>query len=221
MQSYENFEILIWDGLSTDKTKKVIETFLHDKRIRFYEGHDEGPGDAFNRCLRLAKGDVCSFLGSDDCLSNKSVLKNINNQFCKNEVDAVYGNLEYYGHKFSRRNWKPGKYVENSFLHGWQIPFPCFFFKKSLVISHGYLDTNFNFADDYEFIFRLVHIKQINISYLDSFFVKFRYDGRSSNFFSRLKSLHEIYKVFRKFNIKINMISFIILRYGIKIRQLI
>ena len=66
-QTYRNWELIIVDDCSTDRTEEVISPFLSDERIRYIKNESNG-GAAFsrNRALREAKGKWIAFLDSDD-----------------------------------------------------------------------------------------------------------------------------------------------------------
>ncbi len=69
-QTYQDFEILIYDDGSTDNTKFMIET-LKDKRIKYFESaENRGVSYARNRLLDLCETDIATWQDSDD-LSNK------------------------------------------------------------------------------------------------------------------------------------------------------
>ena len=38
-QTYTNWELIFWDNLSTDNSKKIIEKFL-DKRIKYFKSNN-------------------------------------------------------------------------------------------------------------------------------------------------------------------------------------
>jgi len=105
------------------------------------------------------------------------------------------------------------------FLKGWSIPFPSFFFKRILLKKYGFLDNKIKIADDYDLIFRFVHVHKINIYYLDKFLVKFYSNGRSGNIFGRIQSVMDINYIFKKYNINTNVILFFLKKYFIKLKQ--
>lgn len=67
-QSYENWELLIYDDASCDNTlEKVYEYNKEDKRIKIFEGKkNKGVSFARNRLLQEASGRYIAFLDSDD-----------------------------------------------------------------------------------------------------------------------------------------------------------
>ncbi len=68
--SYTNFELVIVDDCSTDKTFEIIQYFAaRDQRIRYYQ-NEKNLGDYpnRNRAAGYAKGDYIAYLDSDDTL---------------------------------------------------------------------------------------------------------------------------------------------------------
>lgn len=67
-QTYQNWELLIVDDCSTDKTVSIIQQFVtNDERIRFFQlPKNSGAGVARDLALSKAQGDYISFLDADD-----------------------------------------------------------------------------------------------------------------------------------------------------------
>ena len=67
-QTYENWEMIIVDDVSSDNSLKIINSFIkNDKRIKLYElSENSGAGIARNKAIQLSKGDFIAFLDSDD-----------------------------------------------------------------------------------------------------------------------------------------------------------
>ena len=85
LQSYENFEIIIWDNASTDHTKQLVTSYL-DHRIKYYYSEKfQKLYEARNQALNVSNGRYITFLDSDDSLTENSiglrldVLKNSDN----------------------------------------------------------------------------------------------------------------------------------------------
>lgn len=66
-QTYDDWELIIVDDCSTDRTDEALEPLLTDKRIRYLK-NDKNSGAAVsrNKALREAKGKWIAFLDSDD-----------------------------------------------------------------------------------------------------------------------------------------------------------
>lgn len=64
-QTYTNFELIIIDDGSTDKSANLVQT-ISDSRIRFYQQRNGGVSKARNRGAKTAQADWVAFLDADD-----------------------------------------------------------------------------------------------------------------------------------------------------------
>jgi glycosyltransferase involved in cell wall biosynthesis len=98
VQTYNDYEILIIDGLSKDNTLSIIKLNIEkDNRIHFSSEKDKGTYDAMNKGIRLAKGDWLYFLGSDDELYDPQVLQKVSSVLGSTSADVVYGDVKVEG----------------------------------------------------------------------------------------------------------------------------
>ena len=101
-QTYTNWELLIVDDCSTDNTDLVVESYLTDKRIRYFKNkNNSGAAVSRNRALLEANGRWIAFLDSDDLwapnkLQNQIAFMNNNKYYFSytnySEIDSE-GNL--------------------------------------------------------------------------------------------------------------------------------
>jgi glycosyltransferase involved in cell wall biosynthesis len=64
-QSFSDFEVLVIDDGSTDRTADIVRSFNSDK-VRYVYQANHGRSNARNHALRLARGHYIAFLDSDD-----------------------------------------------------------------------------------------------------------------------------------------------------------
>ena len=71
-QTYDDFEIVIVDNASTDRTWEICQKFSSkDKRVRTYQNkHNIGPVQNWKRCIGEAKGKYGKILFSDDMMAS-------------------------------------------------------------------------------------------------------------------------------------------------------
>lgn len=65
-QTYENFEMLIVDDLSTDKSVEIVQNFSDKRIVLLQNSKNSGAAESRNNALRNAKGKWIAFLDSDD-----------------------------------------------------------------------------------------------------------------------------------------------------------
>lgn len=129
-QTYKDIEYIIIDGGSTDGTCGIIEQYL-PYITTFVSEPDNGIYDAMNKGLDRATGDYVLFLGSDDRLMDKDVIKNVVNNISTNKGDVFYGDVyrevrkDYYCGKFNRY-----KLAVKNISHQ-AIFYPRFIYKKN------------------------------------------------------------------------------------------
>mgnify|MGYP006077172261 CR=1 FL=1 len=91
-QTYKNWELIFWDNLSNDKSKKIFESF-EDKRFRYYSAIEHTTlTKARNLALSKCKGDFIAFLDVDDWWSLNKLELQIK-LFADPYVQLVYGNF--------------------------------------------------------------------------------------------------------------------------------
>ena len=66
-QTYKNWELLVIDDGSTDKTAEIIRRFAaHDSRVKYLFQQNSGQGKARNTAIAKSSGSLIAFLDSDD-----------------------------------------------------------------------------------------------------------------------------------------------------------
>ena len=65
-QTYQNFELIIVDDGSTDRTREIIEGFTDLRIIKVYSDRNRGLITTRNRIAQLAKGKYLALLDADD-----------------------------------------------------------------------------------------------------------------------------------------------------------
>jgi glycosyltransferase involved in cell wall biosynthesis len=222
-QTYLNYEYIIVDGLSRDKTIEIIKEYepQFDGRMRWISESDKGIYDAMNKGFQMANGDVLMLINSDDLFIDKDSLKYIATAFVENPgVDAVYADLCYVApnntNKIIRR-WKTKE--QKPFAKGWLPAHPTFYVKREIYQKYGYFDLEYKLAADFELMLRFVEKYKIELLYLPKYLVKMRYGGATSG---SLKNIYlqnvECVRAFKKNGVKSSPL-YIVYRFIPKIKQ--
>ncbi len=181
-QTYKNIEHIIIDGKSTDNTVDIIRKYESNLAVWISEP-DRGMYDAINKGIKLATGDIIGILNSDDMLASENVIESIVQTFEEEQVDSVFGDLQYVDKEMSGRVfrvWKGKKYSRNLFKMGWMPGHPTFYIKRSLIEQFGGYENHYYTAADYEFMARYLFKHKISSHYLPKLIVNMRTGGASN-----------------------------------------
>ncbi|MBV5328910.1 MAG: glycosyltransferase, partial [Chlorobium sp.] len=89
LQGYPNVEHIIMDGGSTDETLEIVKSY-EQSLAKIISEPDKGQSEAINKGMRLATGDILTWLNSDDMLA-PGALAAIAMAFDVNDADLVAG----------------------------------------------------------------------------------------------------------------------------------
>ena len=234
-QTYNNFEIIIVDDGSTDKSRSIIEYFKKkDKRIKaLYLKKNSGTASIpRNEGVKLSKCDYVCFLDADD-IWERDKLKNQIKQFKKNTIisftSCTY--IKEDGSKYSSffenkiRLYLQKKVLENGInaLFAYNpIILSSVLIKKNEFTKY-YFDISKSIVgiEDFDLWLKIFFkIKRKNISFCDGSLVKIRRTSNSLNINYSQAFLRYIYCVMRFFLEKKIMKSFQYLLLGIIFRTI-
>ncbi len=142
-QDFEDYEIVVKDGLSTDNTISMIPK---SDKIRLFEEKDSGIYDAMNQGIKHSDGEYICFLNCGDLFENKSVLREIYN-CAKDEQDigVIYGNYMRNGVVF-----KQPSSISPFYLYRTPLCHQTMFISKKMFEENGLYDCSYKILADYE-----------------------------------------------------------------------
>ncbi|MDO4204086.1 MAG: glycosyltransferase [Selenomonadaceae bacterium] len=125
-QSFEDYELIIVDGDSTDESRKIVMSFVeqYPQKITAVFKPTSGQAAAFNVGYKLSKGDIIALLDADDF-------------FLENKLEAIVTLHEQYdfvghGRKFHDSDGKLQEFV---------VVMDDFDIRQELLRKYGYIYT--------------------------------------------------------------------------------
>lgn len=175
-QSYRNFEHIIIDGQSTDKTIDIIKKYSSEIYYWVSES-DNGLYEAMNKGIERSTGDIIGILNSDDIFYPEAL--SIVNKYFSNyqDIDFLFGTVEkhklMHGFNPKKINWTFGFYSTHSV---------GFFIKRTSQLKLGLYDTQYKYSADYDLFYRMIVKKNFKgtSTKKNEIFGKFRKGGLSS-----------------------------------------
>ena len=156
-QKIKNFEYIIIDGGSSDNSVKIIKKY--EKKISYWVSEkDMGLYDAFNKGMKLAKGNFIGIVNSDDVYTSNALLiiskyinKNLSIDFIFGSVKKHWGILSGYRPNKIKYSW--GFYSSHS---------TGFFIKRDSAKKVGLYNTIYKYHADYDYFYRMIVHNQMN-----------------------------------------------------------
>jgi glycosyltransferase involved in cell wall biosynthesis len=165
IQSYQNFELIVIDDGSTDKTEDLLAPLVKSEKIKYSRQENRGVSSARNTGVGLAKGELISFLDSDD-------------EWLTDKLQHQISFLEKNSHlriAYTEEFWiRNGKRVNQKTSHkksgGWIFSFcvgQCLIgpssviMEKKLFTEMNGFDENFIVCEDYDLWLKISSLYEI------------------------------------------------------------
>lgn len=171
-QAFPEMEHLIMDGGSTDGTVEIIQKWMvKNPHIRLISEKDKGQSNAMNKGIKLAQGNIISFLNVDDYYEPAVLQKVLPIFESLPEASFVCGNLNIWNADGSFKHFnRPDKLSLTELLsHKFEWPYnpSAYFYHKSLHEKTGLYNEGNHYCMDYEFILeaakntRILHVDEV------------------------------------------------------------
>lgn len=192
-QTFTDYEHLVVDGASTDRTLKVVDE-CDNPRIRVDSRRDSGIYDGMNRGRDLAKGDYLIYLNAGDRFHSVDTLAKIAE--AAQGVDKpgiIYGQTDIVdldGRRLGARHLRaPEVLTLESFSVGMVVCHQAFVALKKITSR---FDERYKLSADYDWCIRCLQRSRRNV-YVDEVLVDYLYEGASTR--HRRRSLWERYRI--------------------------
>jgi len=190
-QGYRDFEHLVWDGGSTDKTLEIIKSFPH---VRLFIGKDQGISDAMNKIAQKAQGEWLWYVHADDLLAPEA-LQEVAEELKKSpQTDWVYGRAHIIDAHGRCLRTTPLEIFTQKRLKKYNfLTHPSTVMSKKLFESVGGFDCSLKYCMDYDLWLRAACVCSPRV--LSGVLSSFREHMGSTSCAAQMKVAHEAYAV--------------------------
>lgn len=205
-QTYKDFEIVVVDDGSTDKTPEILKKYA--RKIEVIRQQNKGGAAALNTAIENSTGEYIAWLSSDDIFM-PSKLKEQIGFFEKNPgIDAVY--TDFYiidGNGLVIKEVRSPFYPEKkdflynllivNFINGSSV-----MFKRTCIETTGYFDEDMKYHADGNMWFRM--LKHFKFRHISKLLLKYRWhtSNLSHHFFQMKRYLYLYYrKIFEIYSV--------------------
>lgn len=197
-QSYDNWELLIINDGSTDRSEDIIRSYI-DKRIRYFCQANQGVSAARNYGLQKMKGAFICFLDADDIYPKESLKSRIEIFQKDTLIDFVDGKVKVKDQDMQKttRTYQPSysgdpvsqllKLNENCFFG------PSWMIKKKTNRTYHF-EQDLKYLEDMVFYLSICFQGESRYTYTDQSILYYRKGHVSA--LSNLKGLESGYKYF-------------------------
>lgn len=180
-QTYTDWELIIINDGSTDKTEEIIQDFLTDKRLKYLFQENQGVAKARNNGVKKCQGEYLAFLDADDIwlsekleFQMKVVKRSIEPIFVCTNFFYINNNGEIKGELFSKNIKSYQGFVQKMLLTRNIISTSSVLMPKDIFLKlNGFNEKiKIKVGEDYEFWLRVSGL--IKLVCLEKSLIKYR-----------------------------------------------
>jgi len=194
-QDFQDFEFVVIDGGSSDKTIEIAKKF-NSKIGYIISEKDKGIYDAMNKGILAAKGEWLYFLNAGDSFYNNQVLSSLFNHENFNQSSFIYGKVQTKNEP-TGVDYITGEPIQfKDFYSKYPICHQATFSKKALFDEIGLFNTRYKLAGDTEWFARLFKSKENDCVFTNN--VIAFYDIQGTTYHKRMAGYREYLDFGRK-----------------------
>lgn len=194
-QDYPHLEYIVIDGGSTDGTQEILRRY--GDRLRWVSEPDRGQGDAVNKGVALAHGEIIGWLNSDDTYAPGALGKIARTFASSDDLAVVYGDADHvledgtlYG-PYPTGAWNYLRLAERCFICQ-----PAAFVRRKSLDEVGGIDPILHFSMDYDLWIRMG--RRHRFAYLPEVLARSRLHKEAKTLASRGEVFREIIGTVRR-----------------------
>lgn len=166
-QTYNNWELIIWDDGSTDNTVNIIKNFKDDRIRLFLQEKNLGLCKSRLNVIEKINGSLVSILDADDYFESEKISKQINVFKNKKDVALCTTWTKFYDENLSiKKIFKSdlnNNDLKKKLLFHNIIPHSSIMYKKEAAIEVGWYSKNYEYSQDYDLTLKLIQKNDIHL----------------------------------------------------------
>jgi len=164
-QTYEDFEYIIINDGSTDKTEEIIQSYNDDRIVYVNNEENIGLTKSLNKGIKMAKGEYIARMDADDISLPHRFQKQVDFMDANHDVGVVGSWMECFG-DVNRIVKIPTEHEDlfYSFLHTYPtIPHPTAFIRKAILFGNNiFYDESVKYAQDFKLWNELKYVTRLS-----------------------------------------------------------
>jgi glycosyltransferase involved in cell wall biosynthesis len=207
-QTFEDFELVIVNDGSTDRTEEIIKSFTDERIVYFYQ-ENQGPSCASNTAIRASRGKyIAMFNGDDVCYPHRlerqyKYLSSFNRKICFAWVDIIDDESriiteEYFSSKIYNQPVRSrAELLNRFFFEGNPLNAVTGMIEREVLLNSGLLCLTAIQAQDFEMWTRLIKLHDFFV--LPEKLVKYRIRAARGNLSSGnyVRTTFELYQIYK------------------------
>lgn len=194
-QSHGNWELIFWDNMSIDDSRKIFNSFKDD-RLKYFKAEEHTIlYKARNMALEKASGDFICFLDTDDYWKSDKIEKQLKKFETDSQISIVYSNYCIINEKLKMKkkyinsNKLPEGMITKDLLKFYCTGISTLMF-KNVIFENRLFDERFHIIGDFDFVIK--ESLKSKISVVREELVYYRIHDKNESLLNRERHIREL-----------------------------
>ena len=194
-QSHKKWELIFWDNMSIDNSRKIFENFK-DERLKYFKAEEHTIlYKARNLALKKTSGDYICFLDTDDYWENDKIEKQLKKFGTDKEISIVYTNYYILNEKLKiKKKYTNSKDLPEGIIVEDLLKFYCtgistLMFKKN-IFADKIFDNRFHIIGDFDFVLNVSLFSKFSV--VREHLVYYRIHDKNESLLNRERHIKEL-----------------------------